>query len=318
MISLVSPVAVVWEITNKCNFKCPQCRAFMDNPKRNTDIENAVIEAVIANKILSINISGGEPLLHPEIVSIVRRLSENGVDVGISTNGWLYRNMAQDLKDVGLKFVQISIDGPEQIHDTFRGKKGAHKMAQDSIKTAIKMGHYVQMNVTLTSVNLPYVLDNIHLAEQLNVNRVFFRRVVSAGLSKTNSFVLPEKKAYLNAINQIASYPKNSNLQISIDDPIYRVLQGIDSRENYLSCSAGITSLGIDSDGDIYPCIFLREKLGNILTDDISAIWQKSTILQKLRERKISGCGGCDYKYVCGGCRAFSGILEKDSFCPLE
>lgn len=318
MIELSAPVALVWEITNQCNLKCPHCRAYMENPERNTEVEKAVLDNIIENRILSVNLSGGEPLIHPNISRIVKMLSEQRIDVGISTNGWFYKDYAEQLYEAGLSFVQISIDGPRDVHDSFRGRQGAYDRAVQSIKTAIAMGHYVQMNVTLTAYNLSYVRDNIQLAESLGVNRVFFRRVVSAGLSKTNLDVVPNKQKYFEALKVILNYKPVTDLLISVDDPIIRVLRPTDAHEETLSCSAGITSLGIDSKGNIYPCIFLRESIGNILTDDIGEVWKSSEVLKKLRNREIEICGSCRYKYACGGCRAFSGLYSKDAFCPLD
>lgn len=317
MIELSSPIAIVWEVTNNCNLRCPHCRAYMKNPKQDVEVENNVFREIYANHILSVNLSGGEPLLHPEIVNFVKKLAKKNIDVGISTNGWLYVPFSKRLKDAGLNFIQISVDGPPDVHDKFRGYVGAYDRAVISLQTALELGHYVQMNVTLTAYNLPYVLENIKLAEALGVHRIFFRRVVSAGLSKNNSDIFPQKDLYLSTLNTIISYKSKSSLLISVDDPIVRVMQNIDLQKQTLSCSAGITSLGIDSKGNIYPCIFLREKLGNVKTDSISDIWNNSDILNKLRNRDIDGCGKCPYKIACGGCRAFSGIFSKDEMCPI-
>jgi len=88
--------------------------------------------------------------------------------------------------------------------------------------------------------------------------------------------------------------------------------------ENSLNCVAGITSLGIDSKGNIYPCLFLRDVLGNIMTHNIQDLWQNNKTLIKLRNREINICGTCKYKNSCGGCRAYSGIFEHDKMCPIH
>ena len=74
-------------------------------------IENKIIDELIKNDILTVNISGGEPLLNPRIFEIIQRLSNANMYVGISTNGWLYKEKREKLLEAGLKFIQVSLDG---------------------------------------------------------------------------------------------------------------------------------------------------------------------------------------------------------------
>ena len=320
MNDLKSPIACVWEITNRCNFKCPHCRAFEYSCHENAECENEIIRQLVKNSIISVNISGGEPLLNPRVLDIIRKLSLNGIDVGISTNGYLYWSKAEELNAAGISFVQVSVDGPEEIHDKFRGKKGAYENAIKSLLVAKDLGHFTQMNTTITAVNYKYIFDNILLAEKIGVNRIFFRRIVSEGLAKNNDKLIPNKKDYFEVLKKLIvyKYNKNSSVHISIDDPIISILDKNRYSTSSVCCSAGITSLGIDSNGNVYPCIFARTNIGNLLENDLGEIWRESVILEKLRNRDISECGGCEYKYSCGGCRGASGLFEKDLMCPKE
>ena len=319
MLSLKTPLACVWEITNKCNFSCPHCRAYMEKPSENTEVENKIIEQLIKSEVLSVNISGGEPLLNPRLTQIVKKLTSNSIDVGISTNGYIYRQKALELLDAGISFVQISIDGPKVVHDQFRGVNGAYDNAILAMKEAKKNGHFVQMNTTITSFNIQYVFDNIKLAEDLGINRIFFRRVVSAGLAGSNDSVLPEKREYIELLKTLlqCKYSGHYKVNISIDDPIISVLDKERYDQTSICCSAGITSLGIDSCGNVFPCIFVREKIGNLQSDDLQKIWKESETLNKIRTRNIKVCGTCEYKWSCGGCRGTAGIGEWDYMCPL-
>lgn len=319
MIKLNSPIACVWEITNRCNFHCPHCRAYEENPIECEVTENLIIEQLIKNKLLSVNISGGEPLLNPRINQIISKLNSKNIDVGISTNGYLYEKYAISLKKSGVSFVQISLDGPKNIHDTFRGVIGAFDKAVSSIKLAKNLGHFVQMNTTITRKNIDYIFENIKIAEQLGIDRIFFRRVVSAGLAEKNTQVIPEKNTYINLLNKLIDYKYSSDckINISIDDPIVAILDNNKYNENSICCSAGITSIGIDSNGNVFPCIFARQYLGNICDMELSDIWKKSECLKQLRERNIEICGECKYKKSCGGCRGAVGIYKWDNMCPI-
>lgn len=318
MLKLKSPLACVWEITNRCNFFCPHCRAYTESPKDNIEIENAIVKQLVENEVLSVNISGGEPLLNPRIVDIIQELTINKIDVGISTNGFIFKDKSYRLIDAGISFVQISIDGTREFHDQFRGVNGAYDHAVESIRLAKKMGLFVQMNTTITAGNMQYVFENIALAEKLDVDRIFFRRVVATGLAKRNS-VIPNKAEYIDLLKSLLEYKysNSAHINISIDDPIIAVLDSTRYSKDSICCSAGITSLGIDSLGNVFPCIFARNIIGNLRTDSLGKIWKYSPLLKKLRDREIETCGQCEYKTSCGGCRGADGILEWDHMCPL-
>ncbi len=319
MNKLKSPIAVVWEITNNCNYKCPHCRAYMSNFSEDVNLENKIIEKIIENDILSVNISGGEPLVNPRIVSIVSRLTKANIDVGISSNGWLFSKIGKELVDNGLSFLQVSLDGPKELHDSFRGVDGAYERAIEALKYAKSLGLRTQMNVTITSRNLSTLMYNLDVANEIGIDRIFYRRVVPAGKGKENISLLPPKEEYLRKILELSKI-HSETLDIAIDDPILPILMmkdGANVNNDRMSCTAGVKSIGIDSNGVVYPCIFLREKIGDFHEDDFSTIWNNSPILEKLRNRDFYKCGKCEFNYICGGCRAYSGIFEKDEMCPL-
>lgn len=315
MLNLNAPISVVWEITNKCNFKCPHCRAFQDYKEENKLIEEKILNEIIKSKVFIVNISGGEPLLNPRIFNIAKKLTENDIYVILSTNGYLYSKYRKQILESGIKMVQVSLDGKKDLHEKFRGVKNTYEKAIEALTMAKEDGIRTQMNVTITSENIDTLEWNYHKAIDLNVDRIFYRRVVPYGKAKVNRYVLPDKEKYYKMLKKLVSL-NNTKLMISIDEPILNVLLKND-KENHLSCGAGIKNVGISSDGNVYPCIFLREKVGNLMENSLIEIWNNSTILKNLRNRNIKECGNCKFKYTCGGCRAFSGIYEKDEFCPL-
>lgn len=315
MLKLSAPISVVWEITNNCNYKCPHCRAYQEYNKEDKNIEDTIIKEIIDSKVMLVNISGGEPLLNPRIFDIAKRLYKKNIYLALSTNGYFYSKYRKEIVDSGIKFVQVSLDGKKELHEKFRGIKGSYDKAIEALKMAKEDGLRTQMNVTITSRNIDNLEWNYNMAKELNVDKLFYRRVVPYGKAKVNRDVLPDKELYYSKIKKLSKLD-SKDLKVAIDDPILNVLNNIDNSE-YIACGAGINNLGISSDGDVYPCIFLREKLGNLREDKLINIWNNNDTLKKLRERKIEKCGTCKYKYSCGGCRAFSGIYQKDTFCPL-
>lgn len=315
MLGLKSPISIVWEITNNCNFKCPHCRAYQIYIEDSEEIENKIIEEIIKNEILTVNISGGEPLLNPRVIGIIKKLNDKQIYTGISTNGWLYNEKREELLNAGLKFIQISVDGPKELHEKFRGIEGSFDRAISALKQAKKDGLFTQMNVTITSNNIDTLEWNYKKALEIGVDKILYRRVVPAGKAKENNKVLPKKEKYIEKIKELMKLD-SENLIVAIDDPIIYALKN--DAENGLGCAAGIKSLGISSNGNIYPCIFLRTKIGNIKENSLSDIWNKSEILTRLRKKDIEECKKCRFRYSCGGCRAFSGIYSKDEMCPKQ
>ena len=200
MLNLKSPISVVWEITNNCNFKCPHCRAYEEFTVDDEQIENKIIDELIKNDILTVNISGGEPLLNPRIFEIIQRLSNANMYVGISTNGWLYKEKRKKLLEAGLKFIQVSLDGDKMLHEKFRGVEGSYERAVDTLKQAKKDGLFTQMNVTITSENLKTLEWNYNKALEIGVDKILYRRVVSAGKAVENDYIIPNKKEYIDTI----------------------------------------------------------------------------------------------------------------------
>ncbi len=315
MIKLSAPISVVWEITNNCNYKCPHCRSYQVYHKEDEDIENIIVQELIDSKVMFVNISGGEPLLNPRIFDIAKRLDNENIYLALSTNGYFYSKYRKNIVNSGIKFVQVSLDGKRELHEKFRGVNGAYEKAIEALQMAKSDGLRTQMNVTITSSNINDLEWNYNIAKKMHVDKLFYRRVVPYGKAKINKYILPEKNLYFNKIKKISKLD-SKDLKVSVDDPILNVLNNVESTES-IACGAGINNLGISSEGDVYPCIFLREKLGNLKKEKLLDIWNNSNILIKLRERKIEKCGECKYKYSCGGCRAFSGIYKKDDFCPL-
>lgn len=315
MIELKSPISVVWEITNNCNFKCPHCRAYQKFEKENKDLEDKILNELIKSEVFVVNISGGEPLLNPRVFNIIKKLTDNNIYVILSTNGYLYKKYRKEIKEAGVKLVQVSVDGPKELHEKFRGVENAYEKSLEALAMAKEDGLRTQMNVTITSSNLATLKWNYEKAVEMGLDKVFYRRVVPYGKAKENTYVLPNKEEYYKKIKELSKL-NTINIKVLIDDPILGVLNN-NTNKDHLACSAGINNLGISSNGIVYPCIFLREKIGDLNIDTIQDIWNNNEILKKLRNRDIGKCGKCKHNKVCGGCRAFSGIYKKDSFCPL-
>lgn len=315
-----SPFCIVWEITDNCNLKCSHCRtSAIDVTKQIGDIkkEEKIIKTMIENDIFVVNISGGEPLLHPRCVEIIKKLSSAGIHVGLSTNGILFPKYAEKLKQANLGFLQISLDGPEEIHNKFRNNPFAYQKAIKALKLAKKMDFKVQLNCVANVYNIDYLQHVYDFSNQEGIE-MHVRRFVPSGYGKENKELIPNYESHFKMLKILNRMQKKSATKISIEAPLSHFIKE-EKTSNFIGCSAGVTQLGVDKEGNAYPCIFFRKNIGNILNENLSDIWHNSETLKKMRLRDFKKCRDCDERVACGGCQACAKeAFEDDPLCPLE
>jgi AdoMet-dependent heme synthase len=317
--TFISPFCVVWEITDTCNLNCKHCRAsrIKGNVRRNEIVEEIVLQELIKNRVLVVNISGGEPLLHPKCIEYVKYFSDNGIFVGLSTNGILFPKYGKELKDANIGFVQFSLDGSPEIHNTLRGRKDAFEKSIIAAKYAKDLGIKTQFNTVLTSTNLKCIDYLVNIGEKYGIE-LHFRRFVPVGFGKENQQLIPDKDEYKEAIVKLLRLQNEKELQILIEEPLISLWSKGENTPQ-IGCGAGITQLGIDTDGNTYPCIFYRTSVGNILESKLSDIWNNSELLNTLRSRNYGECKACKLKDSCGACNACTpNLLGNDIFCEPE
>ncbi|NHI94842.1 MAG: radical SAM protein [Candidatus Lokiarchaeota archaeon] len=167
------PIITIWTITDRCNLNCTHCYLPKNNNhKELTYAESCkIIDELQQAKNMIIGFSGGEPLLRKDIFDLIKYVSDKQMSVALATNGLLIdENVAKKLKDSGLGYVQISIDGLEETHDIIRGE-GTFQRALSAIKNCLDAGLYVSMDVVITKLNVNQIHDLISLAKGLKVQK---------------------------------------------------------------------------------------------------------------------------------------------------
>lgn len=312
-----SPFCVVWEITDSCNLSCVHCRASCENSqkiRRNRVVEELVLDYVLKEKVFVVNLSGGEPLLHPEIVQITDFLTTQGVWVGISTNGLVWGKFARRLCDVGLRYIQVSVDGPANIHNHIRGNPLSYNKAIETLLSAKSLGLKTQINTVISRLTAPFLEDMYNLAEQVDAS-LHFRRFIPTGRGLENKKIMLAKDEHHLLIDKMIELQNRGRVDIDIEDPLIITAKPVIDK-TAIGCSAGVTQIGISTSGDIYPCIFFRMAVGNITDKSFSEIWNHSEILKALRCRSIQPCSECVFSRNCGGCRACATAYDKeDPYC---
>ncbi|WP_457614121.1 radical SAM protein [Methanopyrus sp.] len=328
-----APYLVVWDVTGLCNLKCKHCYSNAGKPAPGElDTERAleVIERLSEWNVPALAFSGGEPLMRNDFFELAETSANMGMFTALATNGTLIdRETAERLETAGVEYVEISVDGADpRTHDSFRGVKGAWEKAVEGVRNCAETNMITVIAFTMHRNNvdeLPAVLD---LAEELCADGVAVFNFIPTGHGRfrPDLDLSPEdrehalrilvKEAMERDIMVYSTAPQMARVSLQMSEEgtsevvygthFYGGSGGFASLVEFLGgCGAGRCLLAIRPNGDVQPCVFLPVKIGNILHDDPEELWDDDT-LWKCRDRdNLHGpCGKCEYRYVCGGCRA--------------
>jgi len=321
---------VMWYITEKCNLRCKHCYSGDEwiSSTRNEELGFAECKNVISQieelkenyHIVRVGLLGGEPFMRKDIWNVIELLYQIGISVNIATNGTLITSeTAEKLKDIGVSFVQVSLEGPnEEVNDKIRGK-GSFRKAIKGLENLINVGIKTSIMMTVSKYNINYIDKMIDLGLQVGVSSVTFNRFIPIGRGKSSSNFTLSRQEFKQMIQTIIreKIRNKNNIEIWCEDPLF--YSNYYSRDlNYAKggCSAGISVIAILPNGLIYPCRKLPIVLGNVKENRLNSILLKgnNSILNILRTREqLKGkCGRCDKKFICGGCRAMAYALTQD------
>ncbi len=339
------PRLVAWETTAACNLDCLHCRA--GNPPKadaRNELTTAEAEALLAD-IAALNpctviLSGGEPLMRADIFELARRGKEMGLAMALATNGSLVdKSVAKKIIDSGIARVSLSLDGCEAAkHDAFRGREGSFASVMRAAETLRNAGVPFQINTSFTRRNVADMARILRLAEEMGAVAWHAFFVVPTGSAWEMRGELLDRDEYEAAMHTIYNLARTSRLQIkpTCAPQFYRVLrqearrEGLAvNRENFglnartRGCLAGRHFAFVSAGGEVMPCGYFPRSAGNIRDEKFSQIWRTSELFRKLRDPDLLGgkCGVCEYRAVCGGCRARAvaesgDFLGEETMCP--
>jgi radical SAM protein with 4Fe4S-binding SPASM domain len=271
----------------------------------------------------SFNITGGEPFLRSDIFEIIGVIRSRGFDAFLLSNGVLIdKEKAQRISDLGVKGVQVSIEGPENVHEMIRGR-GSFSSAMKGVQHLLEAGATVTLNVTLSDINADYFMEMVEISSSAGVQRLGFSRLVPSGRGAGLVHNMLRKEKVKELYESIFSL-KTNGLKIVTGDPIVNQMSSDGYEDNGIipmgGCAAGVSGITLLQDGTIMPCRRLNVPLGNIREDSLREIWATSKVLLKLRDRQsyTGKCRRCSRWALCRGCRAiahaYSCATEKESF----
>jgi 12,18-didecarboxysiroheme deacetylase len=323
---------VVWNITRRCNLRCVHCYAHAKDQKFDNELANAegrkLIDDLADFGVPVLLFSGGEPLIRPDLPDLAAYAVRRGMRAVISTNGTLIdRDMARTLKEIGLSYVGISIDGTEAVNDRFRGVAGAYRKAVEGIRNCREAGIKVGLRFTINRFNAGEIPAIFDLLETEQIPRVCFYHLVYAGRGSNLVKDDLDHAETRSAVDLIIDRTADLH-QRGLDKEVLTVDNHADGpylylrllRENpdraaqvldLLRMNEGNNSgrgIGCVSwDGEVYADQFWRHhSFGNVRRIPFSRIWTEpeDSLLAKLKEKKkwVTGrCAGCRWLDVCGG-----------------
>ena len=339
---------VIFNITKRCNLKCVHCYAGSHDSQYtgelSTDEIIRVLDDLAEFKSPVVLFSGGEPMLHPDIVQLADHAVQSGMRAVISTNGTLITpEKAAELSKVGLSYIGISLDGDRETHDMFRGVKGAFDRTLEGLRTAKESGIKTGVRFTITKRNVDDIPDVFDLLDRENIPRVCFYHLVYTGrgeglleealphevtrktvdliIDKTAEFHRNGKKIEVLTVDNHCDGPYlHQRLLREYPEKAKKVMELLEFNGGN-STGVGVSSIGWD--GSVHPDQFWRQHiLGNIRNEPFGKIWTNNDndFLMKLKDKKnhVTGrCAKCRFLNVCGGnFRARAEAVTGDLWAP--
>jgi radical SAM protein with 4Fe4S-binding SPASM domain len=310
--------AVLVELTYRCNLDCFFC--YNDVGLQGEPMWTAewirFFEDLAARQVLSLTLSGGEPLAHPDFFLLGAKARELGFVVRVKSNGHALRGaLARRLRDEVDPFVvETSLHGATAAtHDRQTRVPGSFERLVANLREMRQLGLRVKVNSTLTAWNEGEVEGMLDLCEELGLPLQFDPEVTARDDGDRGPLavapsrdgvrrlfrLLAERSAAREASPAGAAAPAPT-LGLGGDD-------GAAPTPERKHCGAGSSGIAVDPYGNVYPCVQWRRPVGNLHRQPIGEIWERSAGLARVRELTAEA------KQVIDGYGAEGAFLN---FCP--
>lgn len=328
---------VAWELTRSCNLACSHCRASSKYGiypgELTTDECFKIIDDIASFARPIVILTGGEPLLRKDIFQIAKYGKEKGLAMVMSPNGTLLTDdNVKNMIASGIKRISVSLDGPDRAsHDGLRQVPGAFEAACAGIERAKNGGIEFQINSTITKRNAEALPEIIKLARRLGARAHHIFLLVPTGRAKEMADEELSPHEYEETLKFLAEERKRSPIEIRTTcAPHFNriILQEHMASPDMLrgrGCMAGVSFCFISHVGDTQPCGYLEIKCGNVREKSFKDIWLESEVFNNIRDWStyVGKCGQCEFKTVCGGCRArahakYGNYLREEPYCTYE
>ncbi|MBA9085130.1 radical SAM protein with 4Fe4S-binding SPASM domain [Fontibacillus solani] len=323
---------VVWNATRACNLNCRHCYAdacpSKDSGELSTREAMSFIEDLADFHVPVLLLSGGEPLMRDDIIELISFAASKGLRPVLSTNGTLITlDKAKQLKQAGVKYAGVSLDGLGTRHDLFRGRSGAYERALKGMRNCQSVGLKVGLRFTISKNTYDDLDEILDLIERENITRACFYHLVYSGRGSILQQEDVTREQSRRAIDKIIT--KTLELHnggkrvelLTVDnhaDGVYlyqwmkerdpeRAALMLDLLQRNGGNRSGLAIGCVDWHGRVYPDQFTRDiEIGNIRDRKFSDIWREAAhpVMAGLRDRRdlLKGrCQQCGWLDICNG-----------------
>ena len=329
--------SLFFEVTSRCNARCEHCGSscgdFIPKDEITAEEIKSVLDDVAENygaKNIMLFITGGEPLVRKDLFEIMDYANKLGFNWGMTSNGFLIdEKVVKKMEETNMKTVSISIDGPKEIHESFRKVPGGFDKLVKGIKLMQKCPTIIDLQVTtcVNKKNIDYLDDIYNLLKEIGVKDWRIIQVDPIGRAKNNDDLLLDDNGLRRMFNYILDKRK--------EDPEMAIKYGCghflgnDLNKALIGscyfCFTGYWVASILSNGDIFGCpdIERRPELiqGNIRKDKFSDVWEhRFKNYRSINRTSNSKCKKCpDWKACCGDAfHTWDFENKKPNFCVRE
>ena len=331
------PKWIAWETTQRCNLKCVHCRCSSDLNSSTGDFTTVegkkLIDDIVEVSSPVLVLSGGEPLLRPDIFELARYGTSRGLRMCMATNGSLVDDkVCEQMKETQIRMVSLSLDGPTaEVHDNFRQNPGAFEGVMRTAEHFRRHGIPFLVNSSFTKRNQHTIADTFKVAKAIGAKAWYMFMIVPTGRGEDIMAELISKDDYDEILEWHDRQEREEDdilMRPTCAPHYYRVQRQSAKREGFKfsrrnltfstgggkGCIAAQSICLIDCFGDVKPCSYFPVSAGNAKRTPFREIWEKSALFEELRDfDSYKGrCGECEYLNICGGCRARAYAVTGD------
>jgi SynChlorMet cassette radical SAM/SPASM protein ScmF len=327
-------------LTEGCNLRCRHCwiaPKFQDKrrsyPSLSIDLFKSIVEQAKPLGLSGVKLTGGEPLLHPDIIEFIEYIRDEGLHLTVETNGVLCTpEIARKIGECKNPFVSVSLDGADaEMHEWMRGVSGCFETSLEGVKNLVNEGIKPQIIMSIVRRNKDHMERLVRLAESLGAKSVKFNPTMP--IARGEKLHDRGDTLAIEELVKLGSWVENglsdaTNLRLSYDHPVaFRPLGKMfgDTGDGCSTCGI-IGILGVLSDGSFALCGIGANMpelvFGHAETDRLKDVWETTGILKELREgltNRLEGiCGDCLMKDLClGSCIAQNYYTNKNLWAPF-
>lgn len=339
------PKWIAWETTQRCNLKCVHCRCSSEMTSSEGDFTTeegkGLLKQIADFSKPVVVLSGGEPLMRPDIFELAQYGTSLGLRMCMASNGSLVTDeVCEQMKAADIKMVSLSLDGSSaEVHDNFRQCPGSFEGVLRAAELFRKHGQKFLINSSFTKRNQSDIANTFKLAKSLGATAWYMFMIVPTGRGEEIMSELISKEDYEEILDWHYQQEKNEDeilMRPTCAPHYYRIVpqkakaegEKFERRSLTFStgggkgCIAAQTICLIDCYGNLKPCSYFHRTAGNVKETPFRELWENSEIFKDLRDFKSykGKCGDCEYLNVCGGCRAradavYGDYMEEEPFC---